>query len=147
MRRGARDLAPIAGLCTLLEKAELLDRYSDAARCCADLGVKKLVDLHMEAVRQELSKRLALKFFEKERLRLECADEAMLHAYAANESDIALAAEPASLQTMVPLGAAVATACQRGDAELHWWRWHACVWPRAGDLPTIASHYPRHARV
>jgi hypothetical protein len=86
MTRGSSDLPSIAGLYTLLEKADLLDRHSDVTRCCADLGVKKLVDLHLERVRQELSKSLALDFVENEKLRAECADEAILRAYAASNS-------------------------------------------------------------
>jgi hypothetical protein len=48
MTRGSSDLPPIPGLSTLLDKADLLDRLSDATRCCAELGVKKLMKLHIE---------------------------------------------------------------------------------------------------
>jgi predicted component of type VI protein secretion system len=49
----------LAGLRTLLEKADLLARYSEAERCCAELGVENLSDLNMDTVRQKLSEHLS----------------------------------------------------------------------------------------
>jgi hypothetical protein len=45
-------VTPVAGLRTLFEKAKLLARYPEAARCCAQLGVKELDHLHLERVRE-----------------------------------------------------------------------------------------------
>jgi hypothetical protein len=58
---------PLAGLRTLLEKVGLGDRYPEAAKCCAELGVKRLDDLHLEGVRKELSTNLQLAFVENEK--------------------------------------------------------------------------------
>lgn len=46
------EVAPVAGLRTLFEKAKLLARYPEAAKCCVELGVKELDDLHLERVRE-----------------------------------------------------------------------------------------------
>jgi hypothetical protein len=77
---------PLAGLRTLLEKVRLGARYSEAAKCSAELRVKKLDDLHLEGVWKALSTNLQLDFVENERLRLQCADETKLRGYAANDS-------------------------------------------------------------
>jgi hypothetical protein len=101
MKRGLSNLAAdnvvgatdkVAGLLTLLEQAELQARHSEAAKCCIDLGLSKLDDLHLDSVREELSKRLKLKFVENEKLKAECADVSKLRAYAASDSGFSLGA-------------------------------------------------------
>ena len=82
----------MAGLFTLLEKAELQARHLEAAKCCTDLGLSKLDDLHLDPVREELSKSLKLKFVENEKLKAECADVSKLRAYAASDSGFSLGA-------------------------------------------------------
>jgi hypothetical protein len=82
-----RRLPPVPGLRTLLEKANLLARYPEAARCCVELGITQIDDLEIDAVREELSRILRLKFVEKEKLKAECADVAKLRAYASSASD------------------------------------------------------------
>jgi hypothetical protein len=83
---GGSSLPPVAGLRTLLEKAELEARYPEAVRCCVELGVTKLVDLGIDSVREELSRNVRLAFVEKEKLKVECADVAKLRAYALSAS-------------------------------------------------------------
>jgi hypothetical protein len=82
MKRGLSDLAPdpVPGLRTLLERADLLSRHSEATRICADIGVKKLEDLQYEGVRRELSSSLRLNFVETAKLGAQCADEAKLRS-------------------------------------------------------------------
>jgi hypothetical protein len=81
---GSRELTPIAGLRTLLEKADLVARYSEAAKSCAELGVKMLNDLRF--VWEELSTSLRLDLLAKRKLGAQCTDEARLQGYAANDS-------------------------------------------------------------
>jgi hypothetical protein len=76
----------IPGLRTMLTQAGLLDRYDDATKSCADLGVETVVDLHEEMVWQELSTLLQLKFTQKAKLQRVCADDTLLRSFAASDS-------------------------------------------------------------
>ena len=133
MKRGLSDLATsdqatdkVAGLFTLLEKAQLQARHAEAAKCCTDLGLSQLDDLHLDSVREELSKSLRLKFVENEKLKAECADVSKLRAYAASDSgqssgdgsDRALGSQPpdtGGTRTAVPaeLAAELSTQAQQ----------------------------------
>jgi hypothetical protein len=76
----------VAGLRTLLERAELPDHYSEAASACVDLGVTKLDQLQYDDVWRELSRSLRLNFVETAMLKAQCADDAKLRAYANADS-------------------------------------------------------------
>jgi hypothetical protein len=82
-----RELTPpLAGLRTLLEKVRLGARYSEAAKCCAELRVKRFDDLHLELVWKALSTSLSLILSRTNGSGSSVADETKLWAYAANDS-------------------------------------------------------------